>query len=348
MFMNIYGQTFAKLEEYLLQIGEKPSKAGFIYQGLYRQQVSSLMDLPIIKCSLRQRLATDFNLPLPRLVQQTEGDDTAKFLFALADGNVIEAVLMRQKYGNSLCISTQVGCNMGCAFCQSGRLKKVRNLKAGEMVAQLLSIEQALGLAISNVVLMGIGEPFDNYDAVIDFIDIINHQKGLNIGMRHITLSTCGIVPRIYDYMHRPTPGPLAISLHAPNDALRNQLMPVNRRYPLAQLMAAVKAYTTATNKKVMLEYVMLAGINDQTEHAQQLAQLIDGSDCHVNLIPYNDTQNLGFTASPFVQIKAFYDILRAQHIFVNLRREFGASVQAACGQLRAEYTQQTKQAQRL
>lgn len=338
--MNIYGQTLEQLEEYMIAIGEKPSKATFLFKGIYQQQIQNLMAIPTLKEPLKERLSLDFQTQLPQLVQQTVGEDTAKFLFSLADHNLIEAVLMQQKYGNSLCISSQVGCNMGCAFCQSGRVKKIRNLEAGEMVAQVLAVQQALDIKITNIVLMGIGEPLDNYQQVTAFIDIVNHQKGLDIGMRHITLSTCGLVPRIYQYMQRLSPGPLAISLHAPNNQLRNQLMPINRSYPLEQLMAAVKTYTATTNKKVMLEYVMLDGINDTPLHAQQLAELIGDSRCHVNLIPYNATQNLGFAASSDQAIKAFHDILRSKHIFANLRREFGASVQAACGQLRASYEQ--------
>jgi len=340
--MNIYGQTLPQLKEYMVQLGEKPSKAVFLFKGLYQQKIQDFMDTPILKEALKVQLAQDFQMQLPTLVEQTAGEDTAKFLFSLADGSLIEAVLMKQKYGNSLCISSQVGCNMACAFCQSGRFKRVRNLTAAEMVAQVLAVEKLVEEKVNNVVLMGIGEPLDNYDEVTAFIDIVSHQQGLAIGMRHITLSTCGIVPRIYDYMEREAPGPLAISLHAPNNELRNQLMPINRRYPVEELMTAVKAYIAKTNKKVMLEYVMLDGINDKPEHAHQLAALIESSDCHVNLIPYNATQNLGFAPSSMENIKIFYDILRDKGIFVNLRREFGASVQAACGQLKANYLKET------
>lgn len=336
--MNIYGLTFAQLEQYLEKIGEKSSKAPLIYKSLYQQAIVNLLDIPVIRASLKERLAADFELELPRIIEQQGTSDTVKFLFALADGSLVEAVLMRQKYGNSVCISSQVGCNMGCAFCQSGRFKKTRDLTAGEMTAQLMAIQQALSLKISNVVLMGIGEPFDNYEQVMAFIDIINHPKGLGIGLRHISVSTCGIVPRIYDYLQRPTASLLAVSLHAPNDQLRSQLMPINRAYPLDSLMMAIRAYISATGKKVMLEYCLLCGINDRPEHALQLAELIGESNMHVNLIPYNETQNLGFAKSTVEDIQAFYDILKQQRITVTMRREFGSSVQAACGQLRANY----------
>lgn len=336
--MNIYQMTFAQLEHYLLEIGENPAKAAFIYKGLYKMQITTLAALPALNETFKQQLASDFELTLPRLVEQSEDHDSAKLLFALSDNSLIEAVVMHQKYGNSLCISTQVGCNMGCSFCQSGRFKKVRNLETWEMVAQLLAVQKALELKISNVVLMGIGEPFDNYDQVMAFIEIISNQRGLSIGMRHITLSTCGIVPRIYDYMLHESHGLLAVSLHAPDNALRDQLMPINRLYPLETLMEAVNIYSQTTHKKVMLEYVMLYKINDSTKQAQQLADLIGDSNCYLNLIPYNETENLAFQKSPFERILAFYDVLKKNHITVTMRREFGASVKAACGQLRADY----------
>lgn len=337
--MNIYGYTFAHLKQFLVENGEKPAKARFITRGLYKQKVTSFNDMKDVKNSIKNRMEKDFEMVLPEIIEQVESKDSSKFLFALSDGNIVEAVLMNQKYGNSLCISTQVGCNMGCTFCQSGRQKKIRDLQTWEMSAQLIVIEQRLCIKISNVVLMGIGEPFDNYSNVMDFISILNHPHMLNIGARHISASTCGIVPRIYDYMNHTNAGLLAISLHAPNNSLRDKLMPVNRSYPLEKLMEAIDCYIASTNKKVMLEYVMLKDINDSTAQAQELAKLIGNRNCHVNLIPYNQTQNLGFSKSSFEQIMAFYDILKKNKIKVTMRREIGASVNAACGQLRADYT---------
>ena len=251
---NIYGLTYVQLEAYLLELGEKKSKAPFIYQGLYKQQIDSLLDIPAIRQSLLKRLEEDFSMTLPRLVEQTEGDDTTKFLFSLEDGSLIEAVLMRQKYGNSLCISSQVGCNMACAFCQSGRFKKVRNLLPEELTGQIIYIQKQLHLTISNIVLMGIGEPFDNYDNVMQFLEIISHPHGLALGPRHVTVSTCGLVPQIEQYASHPAHGLLAISLHAPDDETRSRLMPVNRRYPVAQLMDAARSCILKTGKKIMPE----------------------------------------------------------------------------------------------
>lgn len=340
--MNLYGLTYTQLEQYLLSIGEKVSKAPFIFKGLYKQQLTDLLDIPAIRQPLKELLKQHFTLERPRLVQQTDSTDTVKFLFALQDGSLIEAVLMRQNYGNSLCISSQVGCNMACAFCQSGRFKRVRNLQPEELTAQIIAVQQLTGCTISNIVLMGIGEPFDNYDNIMQFLEIIGHPHGLAIGPRHITVSTCGLAPQIKSYARHPQHGLLAISLHAPDDETRSQLMPVNRRYPLAQLMEAARFYIQQTGKKVMLEYVMLQEVNDSPLQAQQLADLIGNDSFHVNLIPYNETQNLGFTQSSRERILSFYDILKKNTITVTMRREFGASVNAACGQLRASYEQQS------
>lgn len=352
---NIYGITYTQLEEQLLALGEKKSKAPFIFQSLYRNQITSLMDVSDISNASKQKLANIYTINLPQLVEKTEGTDTVKFLFALPDesGNsehahLIEAVLMRQSYGNSLCISTQSGCNMACAFCQSGRFKKVHNLSSAELVSQIVAVQKLSGCTIHNIVLMGIGEPFDNYDNVMAFLEIIMHPHGLALGKNHITVSTCGIVPCINAYASHPYHGLLAISLHAPDDDTRSKLMPINRKYPVDTLMRAARAYIRATGKKVMLEYVMLEQVNDTPNQAQLLADLIGDDKFHVNLIPYNATQNLGFTQSSRARILAFYDILKKNGITVTMRREFGASVNAACGQLRADYehnaNEQTKE----
>ncbi len=363
MNTNIYGLTYTQLEDYLQQIGEKKTKAPFIFHSLYRTQIESLLEVETINQKLKQTLADTFTLALPRLVTKTDGDDTVKFLFALPAQNadtsdepnerlpnellpkehLIEAVLMRQNYGNSLCISSQVGCNMACAFCQSGRFKKVHNLTAAELVSQVIAVQQLAQCTISNIVLMGIGEPFDNYDNVMQFLEIVMHPQGLAIGKNHITVSTCGIVPKIDAYTADPHHGLLAISLHAPDDDTRSRLMPINRRYGVQELMDTARNYIHITGKKVMLEYVMLQEINDTPEQAQLLADLIGTDDFHVNLIPYNETQNLGFTQSSRERIMAFYDVLKKNHVTVTMRREFGASVNAACGQLRADYEQKQK-----
>ena len=342
--MNIYGLTYTQLEAYLATIGEKTSKAPFIFQSLYRKQITSLLEVDTINQRLKTQLAERFTISLPHLLSKTDGADTVKFLFALPGNtpneqeHLIEAVLMRQAYGNSLCISTQSGCNMGCAFCQSGRFKKVHNLTAAELVSQIIAVQKLTDCTIHNIVLMGIGEPFDNYDNVMQFLEIIMHPHGLALGKNHITVSTCGIVPGIEAYTAHPYHGLLAISLHAPDDDTRSKLMPINRRYPIAELMSSARKYIQATGKKVMLEYIMLDGVNDTPPQAQLLAALIGEDNFHVNLIPYNATENAGFAPSSRERILAFYDVLKKHNITVTMRREFGASVNAACGQLRADY----------
>ena len=336
--MTIYGLTISQLAAYLQGLGENPAKAAIIYKGIYQAHIASFGELTLLKTSLLARLAVDFDLSLPAVIQRTDAEDVSKFLFALSDGSLIEAVLMRQRFGQSLCISTQVGCNMACAFCQSGRFKKVRHLTAAEMTQQVLAVQRETKQAVDNVVLMGIGEPFDNYDEVMTFLAIITAPQGLAIGPRHITVSTCGITPRIYDYLANPCHGQLAVSLHAANDELRSQLMPINRRYPLAELMQAVRTFVQESGKKVMLEYILLEGINDSPKQALQLAEVASGKGLHINLIPYNGTQNLGFAASSPERIRAFYDTLKKQSCLVTMRREFGSAIDGACGQLRAAY----------
>ena len=258
-------------------------------------------------------------------------------MFLLADGEKIEAVLMRHDYGLSVCVSTEVGCNMGCAFCESGRLKKIRNVTSSEMVGEIIAIEKTINERISSVVLMGIGEPLDNMANVLDFITIINDPKGLAIGARHITLSTCGIVPKIKELSDYPKQINLAISLHAPNNELRNKLMPINKAYPLEKLMPAIKDYIAKTNRRVTIEYVLLNNVNDKVEHAKELARLLKGLNVYVNLIPYNETNHLEFSKSSKKQIDLFYQTLKEAKINVTVRREFGSQIDAACGQLRSK-----------
>jgi 23S rRNA (adenine2503-C2)-methyltransferase len=250
----------------------------------------------------------------------------------------VEAVLMLHDYGKSLCVSTQVGCNMGCRFCESGRLKKVRNLNTGEMVLQLLKIEKDLNIRITHVVLMGIGEPFDNYDNVIDFINILNTGKGIDLGARHITVSTSGIVPKIKDFMNSLKQVNLAVSLHAPNNEIRNKIMPINKAYPLEILIPTLKEYIKKTNRRLTFEYILLDGINDTETCAHELANLIRGMNAYVNLIPYNETSHIEYRKSSPENIMKFYDTLKKEGIGVTIRREFGKEVDAACGQLRSKY----------
>ena len=245
---------------------------------------------------------------------------------------------MKHDYGNSVCVSSQVGCNMSCAFCESGRLKKVRNLETYEMVLQLLNIEKICNIKITHVVLMGIGEPFDNYQNVMNFIDIINSGKGMDIGARHITVSTCGVVPKIKEFTNFGKQINLAISLHAPNNEIRNKLMPINKAYPLEVLIPTLKEYIKKTNRRLTFEYILLSGINDTEECALELVKLIKGMNAYVNLIPYNETSHIEFKRSSEENIMKFYDILKKNNISVTIRREFGGTVDAACGQLRSKY----------
>ncbi|NLM63130.1 MAG: 23S rRNA (adenine(2503)-C(2))-methyltransferase RlmN [Mollicutes bacterium] len=333
---NIYNYSIEELNVYFESIGEKSFRSIQIYEWLYKHRINDFDEIQNMKKEVIEKLKQDFNLNKLSIIKKLEGQDVYKYLFKLNDGNTIEAVLMKHPYGNSLCISTQVGCNMGCHFCESGKLKKVRNLDAGEMVLQILQIEEDLKIRISHVVIMGIGEPFDNYDNVIKFINIINHPKGINIGARHITVSTSGLIPKIEKFIEDGKQVNLAISLHAPNDELRNKLMPINKVYNISKLMEIIKKYITVTNRRVTIEYIMLNGINDKTKHAQELAQLLKGVNCYVNLIPYNETSNSKFKKSDKQTIMKFYDILKKNKINVTIRKEFGTNVMAACGQLSA------------
>ena len=336
--MNIYGKTLKELENYFLDIGEKKFKAIQVYDWLYKKRVHSFDEMTNVKKSVIEKLKEDFNMNKLNILRVQNGKDVHKYLFELDDGQKVEAVLMNHDYGNSLCVSTQVGCNMGCAFCESGRLKKVRNLETYEMVLQLLLVEEDLGVRISHVVLMGIGEPFDNYDNVMRFIDIINSDYGTAIGARHITVSTCGIVPKIKEFTKEKRQVNLAISLHAPNDKLRSKLMKINKVYPLNEVMDAIKEYLRVTNRKVTFEYIMLDGINDSDECAIELAHLLKGLTAYVNLIPYNETSHIEFKKTSRDKIMHFYDILKKNKINVTVRKEFGSEVSAACGQLRSNF----------
>lgn len=330
--------TYQDFENYFLNKDEKAYKAKQVYDWLYKKRVTKIEDMYNIKKQLREDLKKDFSFDEITLLDQKEGTDVTKFLFRLADNQVIEAVLMFHDYGNSLCVSSQVGCNMGCTFCESGRRKKVRNLETFEMVLQILMIEKIKQLRISHVVLMGIGEPFDNYENVVAFLKIINNDNGLAIGARHITVSTCGIIPKIKQFMELPFQINLAISLHAPSNELRSEIMPINRAYPLNELLPVLKQYIKKTNRRLTFEYILLKDVNDSEEEALKLCQLLKGINCYVNLIPYNETSHIVYKKSKKETILKFYDILKKNKINVTIRREFGSEVMAACGQLRSKY----------
>ena len=341
--MNIYSMTLKDLETYFINIGEKKFKAIQVYDWLYKKRVKSFDEMTNVKKTVIDKLKEDYKINKLKILKIQNGKDVHKYLFELNDGNKIEAVLMNHDYGNSLCISTEVGCNMGCAFCESGRLKKIRGLDVYEMVLQVLEVEENINVRVSHVVLMGIGEPFDNYDNVMKFINIINSDYGMAIGSRHITVSTCGIVPKIKEFTKEKLGVNLAISLHAPNNEIRNKIMKINKVYPLKEIMSAVKDYIKETNRKVTFEYIMLKDINDSKKCALELAHLLKGMLAYVNLIPYNETSHIEFKKTDKNKIMEFYDILKKNKINVTVRKEFGSEVSAACGQLRSNYEEENR-----
>ncbi len=335
--MSIYDLTIEELENFLIENGEKKYRASQIFEWLYDKRVESFKLMTNLSKELINKLENSFNMDRPIIEKEEEDTDVNKYLFKLTDGNYIESVLMRHNYGLSLCISSEVGCNMACSFCESGRLKKKRNLLASEMLLQIMEIEKHIKKRISHIVIMGIGEPFDNYDNIVKFIKIANHHKALNIGSRHITISTCGIVPKIKEFKELPYQVNLAISLHASNDELRSKLMPINKVYPLKDLINAVKEYIEKTGRRVTFEYILLDGINDKEENAKELCKLIKGLNAYINLIPYNENSNILYKRSKKENIMKFYDIIKKENINVTIRREFGSKISAACGQLRSK-----------
>lgn len=334
---SIYKLSLSDFEEYFLDIKQKKFKAVQVFEWLYQKKVKSFDEMTNIKNDVLEKLKQDFVFDDIHILKQETDKDVKKFLFELHDKERVEAVLMYHNYGNSLCISTQVGCNMGCKFCESGRLKKIRNLETNELVLQILKIEELEKERISHVVVMGIGEPFDNYENLTKFIEIINHNKGLALGSRHITISTCGIVPKIKEFANFPYQVNLAISLHAPTNEIRDKIMPINKAYKIEELIKTLKEYIKKTNRRVTFEYVLLKGVNDTEECAKQLANLVKGMNCYINLIPYNETNNIDFKRSSSIQIKRFYDILKQSKINATTRKEFGSKISAACGQLRSK-----------
>lgn len=339
---SIYDLNLEELEEYLLSIGEKKYRTKQIYSWLYRKRVMSFEEMTDLPTSLIDKLKNEFLIiPFKELSRQVSKDGTMKFLFEAEDGSSFETVLMHFHFGESICVSTQVGCNMACSFCASGLLKKKRDLSSGEIVGQVLYVQKILDEAekrIGNVVIMGTGEPFDNYDNVLNFAKIINSDHGLAIGARHITISTCGIVPKIKEFSKGKYQYNLAISLHAPNDELRSKLMPINKAYPLEELMEALREYSIDNNRRLTFEYILLHGINDMDEHAVELAKLIKGYNAYVNLIPYNEVDESSYVSSNEKSALHFYDLLMKNGVKATLRSKHGEDIDAACGQLRVKY----------
>lgn len=338
---SIYSMELQALKDWLTAHNEKAFRADQIFEWLYKKRVTSFEDMSNLSKNLRLMLQENFTITtLNTLIQQTSNDGTIKFLFELHDGYSIETVLMRHDYGNSVCVTTQVGCRIGCTFCAStlGGLK--RNLEAGEIVAQVVKVQQALdelGERVSSVVIMGIGEPFDNFASMLSFLKIINHEQALNIGARHITVSTSGIIPKIYEFADQNMQINFAVSLHAPNTELRSRLMPINRAYKLPDLIEAIRYYVDKTGRRVSFEYGLFGNVNDQVEHAEELAELVKGIKCHVNLIPVNYVPERDYVRTPKDQIFLFEKTLKKHGVNVTIRREQGSDIDAACGQLRAK-----------
>ena len=335
---NIYGITFEELEKYFLDKNDKKFKAVQVFDWVYKKRIKSFDEMRNVSKDTIKDMQENFFFEKLEIIQKQEDIDVAKYLFRLKDNEKVEAVVMYHDYGTSICISTQVGCNMGCKFCESGRLKKVRNLEVYEMVAQILMVEEDINKRLSHIVLMGIGEPFDNYDNVIKFIDIVNSGKGIDIGSRHITVSTCGIVPKIREFANYDKQVNLAISLHAPNNKIRDSIMNINKAYKIEDIVEVIKYYIAKTNRRVTFEYIMLKDVNDSESCAEELCKLLKGLNCYVNLIPYNETSHIEYKKSGKDNILKFYDILKKNNIGVTIRREFGSKVNAACGQLRSHY----------
>ncbi len=343
---SIYGLTFDQLTAWLNERGHKKSRASQVWDWLYRKRVTDFSDMVDVNKDCVQTLADHYVIQtLSEHVRQESVDGTIKFLFKLSDGNLIETVLMRHKFGLSVCVTTQVGCNIGCSFCASGLLKKSRDLSAGEIVEQVMNVQHHLDKAakdklVSHIVVMGIGEPFDNFENMVDFLTVVKDQKGLALAARHITVSTSGLADKIYEFTDADLRVNLAISLHAPNDELRTRIMKINKAIPIAKLMQAVDYYLEKTNRRITLEYIMLKDVNDQREHALELAELIGARRqlANVNLIPYNPVDEHSQYQRPDREtISAFYDTLKKQSVSVSVRLEHGTDIDAACGQLRSK-----------
>ena len=333
---NIKDYDLNELKQELINIGEKPFRAEQIFKWLYVEKVHSFDEMTNLSLELREKLKQNYEMCNYTVVRKLESKDgTKKYLFGLSDGNAIESVLMQYHFGKTVCVSSQIGCKMGCKFCASTGIAFVRSLTSGEILEQIIAIEQDIGEKISNVVFMGIGEPFDNYDNVMNAIKILNNQKGLNIGARHISVSTSGIVPKIYQFADENVQCTLSISLHSANNETRSSMMPVNNAYNIQELIKACKYYISKTNKRISFEYALAKDNNDNQKAADELVELLHGMLCHVNLIPINKIENGKYIKSSNENIIKFRDYLNSKGITATIRRELGSDIDAACGQLR-------------
>lgn len=339
---SIYDFELNELTELMENNGFKKYNATQIFQWLYRQKVSSFDEMTNTSVKLREWLKENYSCEgLETLKLQVSRDGTRKYLFRLHDGSSIESVLMHYDYGDTICVTSQVGCNMGCTFCASGLLKKQRDLTSGEMTLQVLEVQkdvEKMGVRVSHIVVMGTGEPFDNYDNVLAFCRTVNHDLGLGIGARHITISTCGLINGIRRFADEHVQYNLAISLHAPNNEIRSRIMPVNRRYPIEQLMDALKYYCEKNNRRLSFEYILLKGVNDTDECVSQLIELTKPFDVYVNLIPYNTVDEHGYVSTDYKTAMELYNKLMKNNVRCTLRQKHGDDIDAACGQLRSKY----------
>ena len=332
-WMGMYPE---ELKQALAGMGEKPFRAGQVFSWLHKG--ARFVDMTNLPLSLREKLAeTGVDQPVEiRETRVSTLDGTRKFLFALQDGNCVEGVLMRYRYGATLCISTQVGCKMGCRFCASTLDGCVRSLSAAEMLGQVQCANRTLdGERVHNIVLMGSGEPMDNYDNVVRFLRLVSHEDGLNVGLRHISVSTCGLVPQMRAFAQEGLPVTLSLSLHAPNDAIRRQLMPIAQRYTMAETLDACRFYIEKTGRRVVFEYALIDGVNAAPSCAEELADKLRGMQCHLNLIPLNTVKERNLFSVTEEQVRAFLDVLEKRHISATRRREMGDDIEGACGQLR-------------
>ena len=342
--MNLKSRTLPELQEIFKQMGEPAFRAKQVYQWLHRG-VRTYDEMTNISQSLRQKLADSYPIHAPVAVrkQESQRDGTIKYLWRLSDGNCVETVLMRYHYGNTVCISTEVGCPMGCAFCASTLGGLVRRLEPHEMLDQVLFTQIDSGLPVSHIVLMGIGEPLDNFDNVMRFLELVNSPEGMNISMRHISLSTCGLVPKIDRLAERKLQLSLAISLHGPNNEIRSRIMPVNQAYPIDELIAACRRYYDATSRRIHFEYAMIDGVNDREADAKELLRRLKGLPAHINLIPLNHVEESPLKPSSRQAVARFQQILNDGGLTATVRRTLGGDIDASCGQLRRKYTKENR-----
>ena len=343
MSKNLKSMMLPELSAVLKDMGQPSFRAKQVYTWLHRG-VRSYDEMTNLPKSLRDTLAKDYPICPPEVVrkQESQRDGTIKYLWRLSDGNCVETVLMRYHYGNTVCISTEVGCRMGCAFCASTLGGLVRKLEPFEMLDQVLFTQVDSGLPVSHIVLMGIGEPLDNFDNVMRFLELVNSEDGMNISMRHISLSTCGLVPKIDELAAKKLQLTLSVSLHAPNDAIRDTIMPVNRAYPSEELIEACRRYYDATGRRISFEYAMIDGVNDSTDNAKELLRRLKGLPAHFNLIPLNHVEGSPLKPSSREAVSRFQKMLESGGITATVRRTLGGDIDASCGQLRRKYTKET------